>query len=415
MQRLFQRAFEIYPGEGLKSLAFLRLILFWSFGTMILEILADGFFLERVGAQYLPIAFIITSLCMITTSILVLVKTRQPERILLTGLKGGALFCIAAAIFMSVSPPVWFWFGLKIFTKILSVILIASVWTFTDLYHDLHNAKRVYALYNATYFAGSICAGTLINQALDLFGSSILLIIAAVLILFALLEAKKISLMTPHLVPYPPQETETSEQSPSLIKRVFRSPYTLTLLSLSLIINLLITVSEYSYMDSFGRIFQTMHSSENALVEFLAKCKAWIAGCNILIGSLFYGRFLRKTGLNNVLLIPPLFFLTVYSEWLISDTLLIAIFGLIAVDGVVFTVEDTCFNLLSKAVPYSIKPKVRLINDSFFEPIGMLLSACLLLLMRYGNLWIGLVLSVLALAAALVVRELYHKAVREHA
>jgi ATP/ADP translocase len=351
-----------------------------------------------------------------STFVLYRAKLTQPDRILKISLGSAIILCATAGLITLLHPSIWFWFCLKICSRALFGILLACAWTFTDFYHDLQNATRVYALYSAIYFLGSICAGIMINTALDILGSTGLLIIAALALFLALAEVRKISLTPPlHGVYSFPQNSTTP--SFSLVRLIGRSPFTISLLLLSLLTQLLIIISEYSYMDSFGRIFQTISiqegGSENALVEFLGKCRAWISGCNILIGLFFYGRFTRRIGLNNVILISPLFFLMVYSEWILYDTLMIAILGLIAVDGVRFTIEDNCFNLLSKAVPDTLKPKVRIINDSFFEPIGMLLSALLLFGMQSASRWIGLVLSLVALAAALVLRELYNKATKK--
>jgi ATP/ADP translocase len=415
MKKILQKTFQIYPGEGIKSLSFLRLAFFWSLGITILETLSDGLFLEKLGSQYLPLIFFITALTMIGSSLFLMKGFRfaKPCKNLMTALGATSVLCLAAAFLMLFPLNGIFLCVLKISSKALFCVLFAFVWTFVDQYHDLHNAKRVYALYSSIFFVGNICAGTLLNIGLDLLDSGGMLLIAAASLLIALLQVRKISL-TPPLHSVQKSLPEGSLSPFSIIRMIIRSPFTVSLLSLSLITQLLIIVSEYSYMDSFVRMFQTLHGTESVhgeITEFLGKCRAWISGCNILIGIFFYGRFIQRIGLNNVMLISPLFFLMVYSEWVVYDTLLIAILGLIAVDGIRFTIEDNCFNLLSKAVPETLRPKVRIVNDSFFEPIGMLLGSLLLCGMQWGSRWIGLVLSATALVVALILRERYHKTV----
>ncbi|MBF8262577.1 MAG: putative lipoprotein [Parachlamydiales bacterium] len=417
MQRLFQKVFGIYPGEGIKSLRFARLAIFWALGITTLETLSDGFFLEKAGAQFLPIVFLITSLSMVCVSTIVLYCLRftSPYRILTIAISIGALLCASSAFFVSGSPPLIFWYAFKIASRMLFTVLIACSWTFIDQYHDLQDAKRVYSLYSAAYFLGNICSGILINIALNMLGIPALLIIAAVSLLIALTEARTIAHKTPAVHDDTVDGVFSTDRSgfASIVKLISRSPFTIYLLSLSLITQLLITVSEYSYMDSFGRIFNSAESgiSVGTIAEFLGKCRAYISACNILVGFFFYSRFVRRIGLCNAILITPIFFLAVYSQWVTYDTLIIAILGLIAVDGILFTIEDNCFNLLSNAVPAQLKSKVRIINDSFFEPIGMLVSSLLLLGMQSGSRWLGLALTLISLAITLLIRALYSKAI----
>lgn len=419
MQRLLQKVFGIYPGEGIKSLRFVRLAIFWALGITILETLSDGLFLEKMGAQFLPVFFLITALSMISVSTIVLYILRytSPYRILTFALSLGAILCILAAFFVHASPPPWFWFAFKISSRMIFAVLFACSWTFIDQYHDLQDAKRVYSLYSSAYFVGNICSGTIINLTLNFLGAPTLLGIASIALFIAVAEAKHIALKTPAVHDDSMDGVFSSDRSSfaSIVHLICRSPFTISLLSLSLITQLLITVSEFSYMDSFGKILHIIGSSssgnEGHIAEFLGKCRAYISAGNILVGMFFYSRFVQRIGLSNTILITPLFFLAVYSQWIAYDTLFVAILGLIAVDGVLFTIEDNCFNLLSNAVPIQLKSKVRIINDSFFEPIGMLLSSLLLFGLQSSSRWLGLVLTIISLTITFFLRSFYSKAI----
>ncbi len=415
MQRLLQKAFGIYPGEGIKAFRFAKMAIFWALGIMTLETLSDGLFLEKVGSESLPTTYLTIALLMIGVSSLMLyiLRITSPYRILTTVMGIGACIGVAAALFLFGTPPDWFWGTFKVLSRMLFVMLIACSWTFIDQYHDLQDAKRVYSLYSAAFFLGNIFSGTLINLILEPLGYPWLLIIAAGSLLFALREARQIALKT---TPAHDDSTEgvfSSDRSgfSAIARLIGRSPYTILLLSLSLLIQLLWTVSEFSYMDSFGRFIGSgTEAGEGAIAEFLGRCRAWISGCNILMGLFCYSRFVRKLGLNNAILITPLFFALVYSQWAFNDSLLIAVCGLIAVDGVLFTVEDNSFNLLTNAVPAKLKSKVRIINDSFFEPIGLLLSSLLLLSIQSQSRLLGAILTILALTVTMCLRSLYSKA-----
>jgi hypothetical protein len=415
--KIFHKAFGLYSGEGAHALRFARLAILWAFGSSCLDTLSDGLFLEQIGAASLPQVYLSIALGMIAVSSLVLysLKITSPYRILTTAMGLGVCICVGAAALVANNPPDWFWYAIKIASRMFFAVMIACSWTFTDQYHDLQDAKRVYSIYSAAYFFGTILSGLAINLFLDKIGFSGLLLLAASSIFFALFEARGIA----HKAKAVHDDTMegvfsgSRDSFASVVRLITRSRFAIILLLLSLFVQLLITVTEFNYMASFGHIFRnaTPALGEGEIALFLGKCRAIISLCNIVFGIFFYGRFVRKMGLQNVILITPLFFIGVYSGWVMHDAMWLAVLGLIAVDGILFTVEDNCFNLLSNAVPTKLKSKVRIINDSFFEPIGMLLSSLMLLALTDGSRWLGLVLTSIVLILALIIRTGYSKAI----
>ena len=414
MQGALRKVFGIYAGEGAQAVRFARFSLFWAFGSSCFDTLSDGLFLEKIGAASLPYVYLAIALGMIGVSSLVLYSLRitSPYRILTIAMSLGVVLCLASACLVSIAPPTLFWYAMKIASRMFFAVMIACSWTFTDQYHDLQDAKRVYALYSAAYFLGTILSGTAINLFLDTLKFSGLLFLAAISILLSLYEAKRIVQKTPAI--HDDSMEGVFSGSRDSLSTVFRlvktSHFAIGLLLLSLFLQLLLTVTEFNYMGSFGRAFP-MATNEGQITEFLGKCRALISTCNILISMFLYSRFVRRTGLHNVILITPLFFLGLYSGWVFYDGMFFAILGLIAVDGVLFTIEDNCFNLLSNAVPTKLKSKVRIINDSFFEPTGMLLSSLLLLGIHSASHWLGFVLALVVLCLAITIRASYSRAI----
>lgn len=415
MQKLFRKAFGLYSGEGTHAFRFIRMAILWAFGSSCLDTLSDALFLEKIGAEWLPRTYFCIALGTILVSSLVLygLRSTSPYRIFTTAMAMGALICLGSAFLVDSAPPDVFYYAVKIASRMFFAVMIACSWTFIDQYHDLQDAKRVYSLYSAAYFFGTIIAGTAINLLFDTIGTSGLLLCAAVSILIAMTEARRIALRATavHDDSIEGIFSGSRDSFLSVVKLIVRSRFTIVLLLLSLFVQLTLTVTEFNYMESFGRAFGGSEE-EGQLAEFLGKCRAIISTCNIIIGIFFYGRFVRRRGITTALLITPLFFLSVYSGWIFKDAIWIAVLGLVAVDGVLFTVEDNCFNLLSNAVPTKLKSKVRIINDSFFEAFGMLLSSLLLFLVAASEtIWLGLVLSAVVLALALVIRTIYSKAI----
>lgn len=419
MQGLFRKAFGIYTGEGAHALRFARLAIFWAFGSSCLDTLSDGLFLERIGPDFLPTVYLFIALGMIGVSSLVLysLKVTSPYRILTLSMGLGIAICIGASFIVGSSPPDGFWYFLKIASRMFFAVMIACTWTFIDQYHDLQDAKRVYAIYSAAYFMGTILSGVAINLFLEKFGFSTLLIGSALSIFAAFTEARRIALKAKavHDDSVEGVFSGSRDSFSSVFQLITRSRFAIVLLLLSLFVQLLITVTEFNYMTAFGHFFRdgtiSADLGQGQIAAFLGKCRAWISLCNIVFGIFFYGRFVRRAGLNNAILITPLFFAAVYSGWVFSDAMFFAVLGLVAVDGVLFTIEDNCFNLLSNAVPTKLKSKVRIINDSFFEPTGMLLSSLLLFCIQSGSRWLGLILTSVVLVLALTIRAIYSKAI----
>lgn len=408
MFKIFHKIFGLYPGEGLQAFRFACLSLLWAFGSTCLDTLSDGLFLEKIGAPSLPFAFLIISLGMmgISTIVLYCLKITNPYRILNVAMALGVILCLSSALFVGTGPPAWFYYSIKIASRIFFSVMIACSWTFIDQYHDLQDAKRVYAIYSSSYFLGAIFSGFAINFFLDSFGFSTLLIAAAIAIALAMWQARHIARKVKAVYDDTVEGAFSVSKGSlsSIIQLILRSRFTIGLLLLSLFTQIMWTTTEFNYMESLGRLGNDLHG-ENQIAEFLGKCRAIISFCNILVGIFLYNRIVSRAGLQNVVLITPLFYFGLYSFWVWHDSMAMAVLGLIAVDGILFTVEDNCFNLLSNAVPSKLKSRVRIINDSFFEPVGMLLSAGLLFCVNTKFLGFGL--TILALVITLIIRSIY--------
>lgn len=417
MKRLLHRAFGIYPGEGKNALRFIRLAIFWSFACSITETLSISIFIEKVGANFLPYSYVVTALVLITISCLFmyLLRITTPHNIFYRVLYSAAIVFGIFSLVLLGSPPKWFWFVLQIGSRVIMAALIASYWTFLSQYHDLQDAKRIYGIYNAAYFLGYVLSGTLINLIFEKTGNAALFAIAFGLIILSLVETYYIKKSVPRIEDDASEGFFTGGKKIiiSTLRLFYKSRYAIILVTMSLVIQLIRTTTEFSYMKTFEKIFDPSSTIQNnpltqsMICEFLGKCKAYISAANIILGMFFYGRFVRRIGLANMLLIPPIFFFTLYTEWSIYNSLLIAILAVVAMEGILYTVEDNNFNLLINAAPFKLQSVLRIINDSFFEPIGMLFSAIFLVFLQSYNIWLGLSLSVIFLLTSIITRHFY--------
>jgi hypothetical protein len=420
MQKLLRRAFGIYSGEGKNTLRFVRFSVLWAFSSTSLDTLSDGLFLEHVGAHNLPMVYLISSsvLMLLSSLIVYSLKIVSPYRILLTVMYLGLLFTgLAVGAFYTGATPIWFWYGLKTYTLLFYAIFLACGWTFIDQYHDLQDAKRIYSLYSAAYFLGIVISGVFINFFLTEIGRIPFYCILIATIVFAIFEVKRIAKVIPALHDDTIEGVFSGDRHgfTSMCKLILKSPYTMALLAFSLFHMCLIYITEFNFMQGFEEAFQNQEIKEkftaDSVSEFLGKCRAFISLSNIIIGAFCYRSIIRRMRLHNAIVVIPVLFLVMYSGWLVHSGFWISLIGLIIVDGLSFTLEDNSYNLLTKAVHPKLKSKVRIINDSFFEPFGMLVCSLSLFLWEKHHLLLGLIFSIITLGLIFIVRGYYPKAV----
>lgn len=427
MRKTLRKIFGIYPGEAKNTLRFARFSIFWAFSTSCFETLVDGLFLSYVGASGLPLVYLLGAIALIGVSSFILygLRSRSSYQVLRFALtlffigSTALLFLFYQTNFLQL--PTAFWHGIKIYSLIFTAVFLALAWTFIDHYHDLQDAKRVYSLYSAAYFFGLVISGACINMFLEDLGHFFFFAVSLIFLFLAIREAKTIAQKIPALHDDTTDGAFSGDRQSvgAIIQKLLKSPYTIALLALSLIQQFTITTTEFNYMETFESAFQkgalqkTFTASN--VSEFLGKCRAWISFANVLIGGFLYRPFVKRLGLANIVIVPPVFFLLVYLGWMTYDSVSIAVLGLIAVEGVAFTIEDNSFNLLTKAVPAKLRSKVRIVNDSFFEPIGMVISSAVLLFLQGGqSKKLGLAFSIGLIAITFVLRACYKKALFLH-
>jgi HEAT repeat protein len=348
-------------------------------------------------------------------------KTSSHRIFLWTTAIASAIFTLATLV-LSHHPGNWFWTCFFIFSYITESALIACYWTFVDQYHDLQEAKRLYGIYNAAIFLGYVVSGALINQLINVLGIAPFLAATAISLFFCMGQIRKIARKCSPIEDDALDEVFSSGKRGllTLLQNFCKSPYALLLVGMSLVAQVLRTCTEINFMETFSKAFDPSHFTsslpmeENLIAEFLGKLKAFIYLGNIIFAMFFYRNCVRRFQLPNMLLIPPAFFLIVFGDWLVYDALFVAVLGVIAVEFFLFSLEDNNFNLLVNAAPSKLKGVLRIVNDSFFEPIGMLLSSGFLLLVRSNSKWFGFALALTFLLFAFFMKSIYSRSMLAH-
>lgn len=422
-QTLLQRLFNIYPGEERNSLLFACLGFLWAFGATCGLKFADALFILHVGAESLPQAYTLTSCCMLViASILLYAFNRFSSNFIFrTTLLVGVVFYSIIFICLIANFGIEnraFWFALKVFGSLLFAVLMTCYWTFIDQYHHLQDAKRLYSLFSSTIFLGAASTGILMRSGILTLENLIILIL--VLLTLTILWIRKIT-KDVSLVMHEDIEVEGGEESVNsfkfLFKSILSSPFTLLLMTSNFITYLLLVITEYNYMLSFQNFFGNQppdllgEGTEASLTLFLGKWLAVVSVCNLLFGLFVYSRLVRRFGISSLLVITPILLITSFTGWNISDSLVFPLIGFFVVEGSLYVIDDNNFNLLLNAVPSKLKYKIRVMIETFFEPVGMLTSAALLTFLPHYSKILGLILASCALAIALCLQYNYVKAI----
>lgn len=422
MKDALRKLFNVYPGEEKNAFYFAVLGYLWAIGISLSWKNADALFILNVGAANLPIAYtIIACLMIVIASVLLYAYDRFPaHKIFLTHLSIGiafwiaAFFCIKGNIGMESKV---FWYALRVFGWSFFCVVNTSFWTFIDQFYHSRDSKRLFSLFSSSIFIGFGTTGALMQIGLpDL--EYVALMIIAILFAAAFWIINILKKLKPiHGEHQIDAALSSDEPLKQIIKSVFRSKFTLCLMALNFLIFVSVILTDYNYMNAFQERFASsptlpINADEvSPLTQFIGKCVLSVSLFNLVFGLFLYSRFLRRFGLGTMLFITPLILVTTYTGWTFSDSLIFPLMAFFVVESTFMVVDDNNFNLLLNGVPPKLKYKIRVVIESFFEPVGTLTSAFLLSLFAPYSKAIALAVALIALCLIIAIRKIYPNAV----
>lgn len=424
MKEFFRKLFNIYAGEEKNAVLFACLGFLWAFGITSGLKFSDALFLIHVGAESLPIAYALTACTMIVlaTFLLKAFHLISIHRIFISVLILGAAFYVFAHVCLINelgTQSDWLWFALRIVGGILFTVLMTCYWSFIDQYYHLQDAKRLYSLFTSAIFLGVATTGLIMRSGSIDFAH--LSIVISFILLFSCYWILKIVKSIKPVYDESILENSRGERRENsfafLVQAILGSRFTLFLMAGNFLIYLFLVTTEYNYLTAFDHHFDpgvtsVVGGEENAsLTIFLGQCLASVSFINLIFGLFVYSRMVRRFGVNNMVLCTPIVLFATYTGWSLSTSLVFPIMGFFIVEGMLYIIDDNNFTLLLNAVPPKVKHKIRLIIESFFEPVGMLVSSLLIMYSPFDGKTLGLILAVIALGVALVLRKNYLKGI----
>ncbi len=414
MGKALRLLFNLHPGEGGKASLFILLGLLWSVGSYGSFVLSEGMFLERVGAQALPEIYFAIALIMCALSAILIFALHQCSvRHLLVATI--SLWIITHLGFYLLYPLYkdshFYWCSYKAIGWITPISTYIVYWAFSDQYYDLQDGKRFFCLFNATTFLGDALGGGCVAYALSFFGVANLMLLFVTTMILSLPVIFIISHRLKPVLEESGDGVDAAATVPirSILPTVFKSKFTLYLIGFYFAMQLVAVVTEFNYMETYEKIFS--EESGHRLTEFNGRCGMWISLGNMLFGMVAYSRLVKKMGVNNMILVAPTFFLALFSFWFFKDGLPIAVFGMIAREGLAYSFDDNNLNLLITGVPSKVKNQVRIAVESFIEPAAMFAAGALLVFLHTVSHTLGLILALAALLIVFFLRKSYPQAI----
>jgi len=166
---LLNRLFRVEPGEGAKLLQFGLFGLLLQTGMGVGFAAGDAAFLTHVGADKLPIIFLLTPLVMIVYTgyfSYLLVRfgiDRVVEASLGLLIAGGAILWALIQVGLPEPWDVGLYYVLKLYLAMWYIGLYTLFWNFTDTYFDIQDAKRLFPLFAAFCAAGTALGAAIVS------------------------------------------------------------------------------------------------------------------------------------------------------------------------------------------------------------------------------------------------------------
>jgi len=417
LQGLANRLFKVEPGEWPKLLQFGLFGLLLQTGMGIGFAAGDAAFLTHVGADKLPVIFLLTPVVMLVYTAVfsyLLVRfsiDRAVEATLGFLIAGGAILWGLIEVGLPKPWDTGLYYALKLYLAMWYIGLYTLFWNFTDTYFDIQDAKRLFPLFAAFCALGttlgalivSLFANVLPMHAFMLVWAGVAVATAPV----ALLLRRRWRRIADTDTDLDGESTDWRTQLMRVARTFRTSPYAVALV-LTLFVTLLMTnLAEFQYSTVLQK-----DRSEAELAGLFGRLYAATNVFNLVICLFVFNRLVTRTGVRNVALILPLTYFAVFAYFFMAGGELAAFAAFFAYHGVLTSIEYNNQNLLFNATPSAVKRPFRTVVEGLAEPLASLLAGGFLLLaakqadMRELS-GIGVVLGALLVGVVMALRHHY--------
>ncbi|MCJ2177484.1 MFS transporter [Novosphingobium album (ex Hu et al. 2023)] len=384
MPEFLNRLFRLERGEWPKLLQFGLFGFLLQTGMGIGFSAGDAAFLSHVGADRLPLVFMLTPLVMLFYTVVfsyLMVRFsigRTVDVTMAMLVTGGLGFW---ALIGSDLPPGWqapLYFALKLYLAMWYIALYSLFWNYTDAYFDIQDAKRMFPLFAAFCAFGTATGALIVSVFADVVPVQQFFLLWAVIAIgtfpLARLLQRRWRQIAESDADFEENSASAVSQLAAVAKAFGQSRYTVVF-TLTLFVTLLMTnLAEYQY----SMVLQKGRDEAGLAALF----GALYAAANLfnLVTCLFvFNRLVGRLGVRNVAFIQPLTYFAVFGWFFLQGGTGAALAAFFAYHGVLTSIEYNNQNLLFNAVPSRVKRPLRTVMEGMAEPLASLVAGGLLL------------------------------------
>lgn len=364
---MLTKLFKIHKGEGAKVFQFALLGALLQAGIAIGVSTADSLFLVNVGADKLPIVYIITPFMML---VYIPIYTYLMSRwgidrvfdLTMALLVGGGVFCF----YLLITPTPLIYYLVKLYASLWYIALYTLYWNFTDSYFDIQDGKRLFSI-----FTGGAAAGAMVG------GSAVSLLTARIPVEFLFWVWAVLSTLTwPVLLlvrrRWKKLEVVDDEPARGFVQEIResgsflqRSAFVRIAIAASYLLMILATLNDFQYAAVFSE-----GRTEEQLAALFGRLFAFANGFNLLVNFFLFNRMVLAVGVGNMALTAPITYLIAFSFYLLNYGDGAALFGFFAYNGIVTAIDFNNWNFLFNAVSSQARKQVRTFIEGLCEPVA---------------------------------------------
>jgi hypothetical protein len=378
---------------------------------------SDVDFATKLGSDRLAQAYVFTALAIFGSSALILsgLKSLSPQAIFLSvqryaGLSFGALAVLEILFSLSHYTSMIFFF--KVLGYAYSALVINAFWIALYPYDEKSPVTAgQYTLYTFCTYFGMSAAGVWLQS--DTIGARHLglLVTGCSIVCWLLgtmaLEGRK-PLVLKRSIPLQVDQTHRPSPSQTLFRAMLGSRAVMTLVLGSILLNVLVSSTEYYFIADFESRFLTLQNAPSG-VNSIGSFVTLIGFGNILtlFTSRLWSKFqLGRAGLPVATIFAVLMMRIGFTD---SQSLISSVVTLLVVESVYPLVVESNMQYLLARFPESERLSARTMIDAIAEPAGLILSAMLLIMPGFDIHTLGI--GVVCIAILLLLISCYADAV----
>lgn len=183
---LWHRAFDVRPGEYLRTLFMSLYLLFVLFAYYILKPVSRSMFLNQFDIDKLPVLYILIAgvgglLAYLYTKLAVSASLAHA----VNWAMGIAVACLLGFWWMAQYKAPWLYFVFNIWVSLFSIVLVSQGWLVAANIFDPREAKRLYGLLGLGAVLGAAFGGVFTSITVHLIGTRNLMLASAAMVLLA--------------------------------------------------------------------------------------------------------------------------------------------------------------------------------------------------------------------------------------